>query len=280
MLGSDVVDALEAKGWRVASPTIKELDITYMPDLEKLNRRDFGDFDWIVNCAAYTAVDQAESDSMSALKVNAIAPGSLAAICKGNAWKLLHVSTDFVFDGEADTPYTEESATHPLGSYGRSKLLGEQNVLRECASSVVLRTAWLFGPNGKSFPKTMIEAWKAGKDLKVVNDQTGSPSYTADVAATIAECLRSEVAPGIYHAAGPDVMTWFDLARLTLETFAAQSGSTEPITVAPVTTDEWPTPAKRPKYSALSSAKLNGLGASRMRTTKEALTEFCQRLHV
>jgi dTDP-4-dehydrorhamnose reductase len=162
MLGQEVVRHLADRRWFVAAPSHIELDVTWPQHLEKLRLRDFGEFDWVVNCAAYTQVDQAELEPMAAMNVNGVAPGTIASVCHQNGWSLLHVSTDFLFDGESDTPYTEDNLPSPLGIYGRSKLFGEQNVLSEKPDSLIVRTAWLFGPTGKCFPRTMIEAWLAG----------------------------------------------------------------------------------------------------------------------
>ena len=278
MLGSDFVEAARRSGLEVVAPSQAELDILSMPDLERLSKHGFGELDWIVNCAAYTAVDQAETDEMAALKVNGVAPGSVAAICQANGWKLLHMSTDFVFDGEGVEPYSEDAMTSPIGAYGRSKLLGEQNVSRECGQSVIVRTSWLFGPRGKSFPRTIITAARSGKPLSVVNDQTGTPTYTGYLAQNLVDIVLRDVPAGIYHAAGPDVMTWFELAGLALESYRAVTGEALDVPLTAVDSSAWPTAAKRPRYSALNSSKLARLGIGPMEGTKKALTEFCQRL--
>lgn len=279
MLGSDAVIEFQGRKWTVTAPTIKELDVTRKDHLEKLRVRDFGNLDWVVNCAAYTKVDKAEDEFFVAHQVNGVAPGALAFICAKNDWRFLHLSTDFVFDGLSTVPYTERHVTAPLGKYGVSKLMGEQNALKELPSTVVARTAWLYGPNGPNFPRTIIKAWLEGKDLRVVNDQTGSPTYTADLSRVLGDLIAADAPGGVYHTAGPDAMTWHELAELALETYRdAVLGSPREIKVEAVPTSAWPTRAARPKYSVLSFEKALGLGVQPMRSTPAALLDFCLRL--
>jgi len=279
MLGSDVVVEFQKRGWSVTAPTLDELDLTEAMHLEHVRKRDFGNLDWIVNCAAYTAVDKAEDEFYQASAVNGIAPGALAYICERNEWRFLHVSTDFVFDGESDKPYTEQYVTSPQCRYGATKWFGERNALQMHPSTVIARTAWLYGPNGKSFPRTMIKAWLEGKDLKVVADQTGSPTYTAELARVMADMVAAEVDGGVYHTAGPDAMTWHEFACLAIETYRdSVRGEQREVKIEAVTTEDWPTPAKRPKYSVLSSDKVQALGIRAMRSTPSALLDFCKRL--
>ncbi|HZH98927.1 MAG TPA: sugar nucleotide-binding protein, partial [Fimbriimonadaceae bacterium] len=159
MLGSDVVHELRSRGHEVLSPSSSELDITDPLGAASVASGAYGKIDWCVNCAAYTAVDKAETDADAATLLNAIAPGYLARSCAMAGTKLLHFSTDFVFDGLSSTPYTEAMPTHTLGVYGRTKREGEEAVLAGDPSALILRTAWLYGPNGGSFPRTMIRAW-------------------------------------------------------------------------------------------------------------------------
>ena len=279
MLGSDLVIELQGRGWTVTAPTIKELDLKRKDHLESLRKRDFGNLDWIMNCAAYTDVDKAEAQFFEAHQVNGVAPGALAFICEKNDWRFLHVSTDFVFDGRSTTPYTEKHVTAPEGKYGVSKMMGEKNAIENHARTVIARTAWLYGPNGKSFPRTIIKAWLEGKPLRVVSDQTGSPTYTADLARVLADLVAFDAAPGVYHTAGPDAMTWFDLATIALETYRdSVLGSPREIKIEPIPTSAWPTPAKRPAYSVLSFEKTASLGVQPMRSTPAAMLDFCMRL--
>lgn len=279
MLGSDVAAEGRRRGWILITPSSEELNLSEPRHLEQLRVHDWGNLDWVINCAAYTAVDQAESDFWAAQQLNGTAPGILAMICARNRWRFLHVSSDFVFRGDAVNAYAETDETGPISKYGQSKLFGEVNALKENPDSLIVRTSWLFGPNGKSFPRTIIKAWREGRDLKVVADQTGTPTYTGDLARVMADLVTFAPEGGIYHVAGPDVMTWHEFATQAVTAWKNSFGPSErEVSIAPIRTEEWPTPAKRPKFSALSSSKVHGLGVAPMRPMSEALPEFVQRL--
>lgn len=278
MLGSEVKKALNAASFEVVAPSHTNFDCTWPQDIEMLRIKDFGSFDWVINCSGYTAVDNAESDTMAAMTLNGIAPGSLAFVCAENSWKFLHVSTDFLFDGRANEPYTEESPVNPLGVYGKSKYFGEQNVQKECPDSLIVRTAWLFGAKGACFPKSIIRAWMQGKELQVVTDQVGSPTFAPDLARCIGDMIALDPEPGIYNAVGPDTMSWFEFANLVLKAYAETYGKEHNFDVKPILSKDWQAKAKRPPYSILSTAKMNGVGISPMRPIEEALAEFCKSL--
>jgi len=275
MLGSDVVIELGERGHEALTPSIKECDITDPTSVAAC--LDKAKPEWCVNCAAYTAVDKAETERKEAAEINALGPGYLARACAMLQVKLLHVSTDFVFDGEATEPYSEDAQTHPLGYYGQSKLEGEEGVLAGLPSALIVRTAWLYGPNGGSFPRTMIRAWEAGKSLRVVADQTGCPTYTGDLARVLVDMAEKDAFPGIYHAVGPEAMTWHEFALRAIQCWAALKGYERPVEIEPIPTEAYPTPAKRPKYSVLSTEKLANEGVTLMRPVGEALSEFCER---
>lgn len=277
MLGSDVGSELHGRGWDVRTPSPTELDVTSRTSIERLRRREFGDADWVVNCTGFTDVDGAESQMMAAMALNAMAPGALAAVCRENGWRLLHVSTDFVFDGKKGSPYLETDAAGPLGVYGKSKLAGEVNALQEAPDSVVVRTSWLFGPKGRSFPRTIIEAALAGRELRVVSDQFGKPTYTADLARQFADLIASSPQGGLFHAAGPDVVSWHGFAVAAL-TAASEHGLVGRTDVEAVPTSAWPTAAVRPAYSVLDGSKLTSAGVVQAPPLKEALDRFVQRL--
>lgn len=272
MLGNDVVAELTKRDIEFGAPTSAELDITDPEVMAKLGER-ADEFDWCINCSAYTAVDKAEEDRDNAFKINYSGVSLLGGALSFGKCRLLHVSTDFVFDGAKTEPYVETDLVNPLGAYGESKLAGEEAAMHYGA--VVCRTAWLYGPNGNSFPKTMIRAWKAGKTLRVVADQIGSPTYTRNLARVLVDIIElpQRVEPGIYHTAGPESMSWHEFATRAIETY---SGSRPEIT--PINTEDWPTPAKRPKYSVLSFEKVAALGIEPMRPVDEALREFVVRL--
>lgn len=272
MLGRDLVAEIQERGHEAVPTDVQELSITDPMEVARIAGGEFGKLDWIVNCAAYTAVDKAESEPQLAHELNAFAPGYLANVAKISGARLLQLSTDFVFDGSKTEPYTEDDKPNPLGVYGESKLAGEEAVMMANSSSIVVRTAWLYGPLGNSFPRTMIRGYEAGKTLRVVSDQIGCPTYTADLARVLIDLIEKDAAPGIYHAVGPETMTWHELAVLAI---AAWTG-TRPQLEA-ITTDEYLTPAKRPRYSVLSTAKMDALGIQPMRPVRDALREFVER---
>ncbi len=280
MLGKDLAIHIQERGHVTVQVDLPEFDITDPMLVAKIPAGEFGPkFDWCVNCAAYTAVDKAEAEQEAAGLVNALGPGYLAQACSMAGIRLLHVSTDFVFDGAATEPYTEGAQTHPLGAYGKTKLEGEHAALSASPGTVIARTAWLYGPFGDSFPAKLIRAWLAGKELKVVADQTGSPTYTADLARVLVDLMEKEAPGGIYHTAGPEAMSWRDFTVLALEAWRQVNGPQDAtISVAPIKTEDWPTPAKRPKYSVLSFEKTAALGIEPMRPVREALLEFVGRL--
>lgn len=275
MLGSDVVTAIRKRGWGVTAFSSSDLDLT--DDRAIYNCEALVSHDVVVNCAAYTAVDAAESDDHNADLLNAYAPLALASALSISTTRLVHISTDFVFDGLKGSAYVESDETSPLGVYGRSKRDGEEYVLHADPRAMVVRTSWLYGPNGKSFPKTLINAWEAGKTLRVVGDQLGNPTYTADLARVILDMIAANLDGGIYHAAGPETMSWRELADRAITQWRLP-GDMRPIEVAGIRTDEWPTPAKRPVNSALSFETLELLGVSPMRSVDESLREFAFRL--
>ncbi len=231
-----------------------------------------GEWDWVVNLAAYTAVDRAESEPEIAAAVNARGPARLARLARARGARVLQVSTDFVFDGRSERPYREEDAVGPLGVYGRTKAEGEAAVLGEDADHVVVRTAWLFG-DGACFPRTMVRMAEEGRALRVVDDQRGSPSYAPDVARAIALVIERGAPGGIYHAAGVKAMTWRELAGRALRAWnPGRSFAIEALTTA-----EFPTPAPRPGYSVLDVSRLLGMGW-RPRHLDDALAQWAGRL--
>jgi dTDP-4-dehydrorhamnose reductase len=209
----------------------------------------------VVNAAAYTAVDAAETDAEAAFRVNRDGPALLARLCAASGARLIHVSTDYVFDGLKGAPYDEADPTSPQGVYGASKLAGEEAVLHECPSAIVLRTSWVYSPTGKNFVRTMLAAARRTKRLRVVADQKGCPTTAADLAdAILAIVGRLGDQAGVFHAAGTGWTTWHGLARATFEE-AARHGLAPP-EVEAITTAHWPTPARRPPDSRLDCGKL------------------------
>lgn len=210
----------------------------------------------VINAAAYTAVDRAESEEALATVVNGHAPGAMARACAARGLPFLHVSTDYVFDGSGDRPWREDDPTGPLGAYGRSKLEGERQVAAAGGPHVILRTAWVFSAHGSNFVKTMLRVG-AGRDrLTVVDDQRGGPTAAADIAAALVAIARAFAAgrgvSGVFHYAGAPAASWCGFAR---EIFA-RSGWPTPPEVAPIRTEDWPTPAARPRNSVLDCGKI------------------------
>jgi dTDP-4-dehydrorhamnose reductase len=254
MLGRDLVAALGDAGEEVLGRTHRQLDVTD----EAAVRAAVHDCrpDVVVNCAAWTAVDDAEAHENEALGVNGHGAAHLAAACAADRVRLVHMSTDYVFGGDASRPYAEHDAAGPRTAYGRTKLAGEQAVLRLLPrSGYVVRTAWLYGAHGPNFVSTMIRLERERPTVDVVADQSGQPTWTADVAGQIIALVRSPgaagaagagAAAGIYHATSSGEATWFDLAREVFRLLGA-----DPARVRPTTSSAYPRPAPRPGYSVL-----------------------------
>lgn len=278
MLGRDVTYVFEEKGHHVRDVGKDFLDITRIEDLQKLEAGEFGSPNWVINCAAYTAVDQAESEFWQAQSVNGTGPGLLADVCKTIGARLIHISTDFVFDGATSVPYTEEHFPRPLNKYGSTKLMGERNVKNYNPDAIIVRTSWLYGPFGSSFPRTMIKAWLDGKPLRVIDDQIGSPTYTCDLAAGLFDLVELDAAAGIYHLAGPEAISWHTFAGKALECYRTVHGLDREIAIEAISADEWKSAARRPPYSALDCSKAHRLGVNAFAPVDASLHAFCTRL--
>lgn len=205
-------------------------------------------FECIINCAAYTAVDRAESDEENARKVNALAPLYLAKYGK----KIVHISTDYVFDGTNHKPYTEEDPTHPVSVYGKTKREGEENVLKNAQTAIIIRTAWLYSPHGGNFVKTMRKLGEQKESLNVIFDQIGTPTNAYDLAEAIVAALPQirEGEKEIYHFTNEGVCSWYDFA------LEIMNQSKLRCKVHPIESKDYPTPASRPHYSVLNKAKI------------------------
>lgn len=207
--------------------------------------------DVIVNCAAYTAVDKAEDDEVLCDKLNHIAPGYLADAAEAYGSALIHISTDYVFDGTAHIPYREDAATCPNTVYGRTKLAGEEEVMKRCSRAVIIRTAWLYSTFGNNFVKTMLRLGRERDTLGVIFDQIGTPTYANDLAATIFAIIQQGIVPGIYHFSNEGVCSWYDFT-LAIHRLAGITTCR----VNPLHTDEYPAKASRPHYSVLDKTKI------------------------
>ena len=229
--------------------------------------------DFVVNCAAYTAVDKAESERDEAFRINAEAVGEFAKACTEAGAKFIHVSTDYVFDGSRQTPLKENDAVSPINVYGESKLAGEEMALKNNPDSIIIRTSWVYSYYGKNFVKTMMRLMAEKESISVVNDQWGSPTYAADLAKAILQIVESgEWHPGIFHFSNEGVITWYE--------FAKEIGSLlqTSCTVQTTTTDNFPTPARRPHYSVMDKSKIRQQYNITPRPWKESLQECLQKL--
>ena len=232
----------------------------------------------VVNAAAWTAVDAAEADADGARRANADGPAALARLCAAAGVPLVHLSTDYVFDGGKGAPYSEDDEPNPTGVYGATKLAGERAVLDSGAVAAVLRTSWVYSPTGKNFVKTMLNAAQKTSTLRVVGDQRGNPTAAADIAAAAVEVgrqLRPDTA-GIYHLAGTGETTWHGLAVAAFAE-AARHGRTPP-DVQAITTADWPTPARRPADSRLDCAKLARVFGIRLPPWRDSLARTVDEL--
>ena len=205
----------------------------------------------IVNCAAYTAVDKAEENIEFCTKLNADAVGYLAKAAEANQAEFIQISTDYVFDGTAHTPYRETEPTCPNSVYGSTKLAGEQNALTLCSRAMVIRTAWLYSTFGNNFVKTMIRLGKERDSLGVIFDLIGTPTYARDLARAIYAAIRQGVTPGVYHFSNEGVCSWYDFTKAI-----HRLAGIKDCKVNPLHTEEYPTPAKRPHYSVLDKTKI------------------------
>src|SRR6188474_1962845 len=231
---------------------------------------------YCINCAAYTAVDKAESEKDLAFQINGEAVGVLAAVCREHNSKLIHISTDYVFNGEASYPYTENFPTDPINVYGASKLEGEIEVAHLNPGSIIIRTSWVYSSFGKNFVKTMVRLMNEKDEIKVVNDQIGSPTYAADLADVILKIIgkghpdsnRETIGnwkPGIYNFSNEGIITWYEFAVAIKEIINC------PCDVKPITTTGYPTPAKRPAYSVLDKTRIQETFGTQLKDWKNSL---------
>lgn len=229
--------------------------------------------DVTVNCAAYTAVDKAEEDVDKCTLLNGQAPGYLARAMAQRGGRLIHVSTDYVFDGTAHLPYTESEKTCPNSVYGRTKLMGEEAALQTCARTVILRTAWLYSSFGNNFVKTMIRLGRECDTLGVVFDQIGTPTYARDLASAIFTCIGNENENGIFHFSNEGVCSWYDFTKAIHQLAGIESCHVKPLHSA-----EFPSKAQRPAYSVLDKTKFKITFGCEIPYWKDSLIDCIDRL--
>ena len=274
-LGRCLQRELSSRGIQYLAPDRMGLDLALTEDfttvLEKFTP------DAVINAAAYTAVDKAEQDENSAYVLNAKFPERLAKVCGALSIPLYHISTDYVFDGTGCKPYTEQDLVAPVSIYGKSKLLGEQMVLKHSQYGAIIRTSWLYSEFGHNFMKTILRLSETNSKLAVVADQVGSPTYAGDLANAIIQIIQKTTenppATEIYHYANYGVASWYDFAWHILHT--TNSGTL----LKPIKTEEYPTPAKRPPFSVLNSKKISEQFAVTNRHWLEAFTSAIQRIN-
>jgi dTDP-4-dehydrorhamnose reductase len=269
MLGHALTDALRARDMKPVLLARAQCDLASEDDVKKI-------FDHqptlLLNCAAHTKVDLCEQEPDLANRVNGTAVGQMARLCKEHGTMLVHVSTDFVFNGRGTAPYKIDEPVAPLSAYGRSKLLGETELQNNAPKNwLIIRTAWVYGRHGANFPKTMVTVAKAGKPLAVVSDQIGAPTYTVDLAMGILALLDKN-ANGIFHITNSGQTNWCDFARASL----AEFGVDHPVSA--ITSADWekqkPTAATRPRYSVLDLSRFESCTGIQPRPWSEALTAF------
>lgn len=265
LLGSDLA-ATAPKGVHVSAFGRSDLDVTdtgaVATALDDIRP------DWVVNASAYTQVDRAETDYPTALAVNGAAVTALGELCAARGIRVVHFSTDYVFRGDGVRPYREEDPVEPLNAYGRSKLAGEEGLIASGARSLILRTQWLYGPGGKSFPRTMWDRATKGASTRVVADQFGRPTYTVDLARAVWDLIDHD-ARGVYHVANSgEPATWFDVAAAVFTAAGA------PTLVSACTTADYPTPAARPAYSVMDTSRLTRETGITLPPWRDALTRF------
>ena len=247
------------------------LDITNRQAVEEFVETN--QIDCIVNCAAFTAVDKAESAEELCNLLNNVAPGYLAQAVGKRGGSMIQVSTDYVFDGTNHTPYTEDQPTSPNSVYGRTKLAGEESVKTNCKNSMIIRTAWLYSIYGNNFVKTMIRLGKEKPELGVIFDQVGTPTYARDLAVVIMTAINKGIVPGTYHFSNEGVISWYDFTKAIHRICGITTCH-----VRPLHTSEYPTPAARPHYSVLDKTKIKQTYGIEVPYWEDSLAECISKL--
>ena len=272
-LGSELKDLAPAYSqYEFVFTDLPELSITDEKAVEEFFEEVKPSF--LINCAAYTAVDKAESEKEINNLINGTAVGILARACKNYGAKLIHISTDYVFNGNATAPLKESEETDPVNAYGASKLLGEQLAFKNDPDTIIIRTSWVYSFYGKNFVKTMMRLMDEKQSIGVVSDQVGSPTYAADLAEAIMQIINSgKWQAGIYNYSNEGIISWFDFACEIKELIGSSC------IVNPLATEQFPTPAKRPKYSVLDKTKIQQTFSIQLRDWKESLKHCINKLN-
>ena len=268
-LGYDVMNELEKQGLEGIGVDIDEMDITDADQVNKVIKEAAPDA--VIHCAAYTAVDAAEDNEEICRKVNAQGTENIAKVCEELDIKMMYISTDYVFNGQGERPWEPDDEREPLNVYGQTKYEGELAIEEHVRKFFTVRIAWVFGVNGKNFIKTMLNLGKTHDHLTVVNDQTGSPTYTYDLARLLVDMIQTDKY-GRYHATNEGLCTWYEFA---CEIFK-QAGMD--VSVAPVSSDEYPAKAKRPSNSRMDKSKLTANGFQPLPTWQDALSRYLKEI--
>jgi len=260
MLGTELSLILEKEKIPFVG-TDKEIDITKISDLDEFSKKQVNPIQWIINCAAYTAVDKAEDDKEICRLLNTDGAGNIACIAKKINANLIHISTDYVFNGQGNTPYTEEDITDPIGFYGLTKRDGEIAVLENNPNSFIIRTAWLYGKHGNNFVHTMLRLMEEKENISVVNDQFGSPTWSYDLAKIIITFIQQKkegktIPYGIYNFTNEGIISWFDFAKEIYKQGKETGRLTNECTINPCTSADFSSKVKRPAYSVLNKKKI------------------------
>ena len=276
MLGNDVEKLLKERGLTYWGSD-KEVDISDYKVLEKFGKDK--KIKWVINCAGYTKVDKAEEEIDEAFRINKDGVRNIALFSAKRQIRLIHISTDYVFDGLQKAPfvYSEDDETNPINIYGKSKLAGEQEIKEVFEKYFIIRTAWLYGLQGNNFVYTMLKLFKEKEVVKVVKDQRGSPTYTVDLAKGILKIIEdNSVSYGLYHFTNEGVANWYEFAR-TIYKKAKRLGLIEgnkKVVIKPIETEDYPTKALRPRYSVLSKEKIKKEFSLKIRDWDKALEDF------
>jgi dTDP-4-dehydrorhamnose reductase len=281
-LGRELVRQGQTKDCSIVGIDVDELDITNQAAVRVYFKKQ--DFSVVVNAAAYTAVDQAEKDAATAFAVNSDGPHNLGSVCQEKSIPLVHISTDYVFDGSKARAYNEDDALSPVGIYAQSKAEGEKRVAAATRRHIIIRTAWLYGAHGNNFVKTMLRLGRERTEIKVVDDQRGCPTSAAELAAAILTVCRkiheneNFDAWGLYHFCDKGETTWFGFAE-TIFKYASRYEKLALQKLIPITTQEYPTPAQRPANSVLSCEKIQDVFGVERKPWEENLEDMLKRLY-
>ena len=270
-LGYDVMNELAKREHTGIGVDVEEMDITDAAKVEQVIKE--SEVEAVIHCAAYTAVDAAEDNAELCHKINAEGTENIAKVCKELDLKMIYISTDYVFNGEGTRPWEPDDEREPLNVYGQAKYEGELAVEKYLEKYYIVRIAWVFGVNGKNFIKTMLNLSETHDELSVVNDQIGSPTYTYDLAKLLVDMVETDKY-GRYHATNEGLCTWYEFAT---EIFR-QAG--KEITVHPVTSEQFPSKARRPHNSRMSKDKLEANGFDRLPTWQDALHRYLKTIGV